>query len=883
MDMRKLYSVLVALAMVASAVCSSCSDGEWKEVKCVEDLEDARIGVLAGSSIDLIVSGMFDEKQIMRFNVGPDMFMALDAGKVDAVIDETMGWPMIKMNYPHFEYIDFPAHDDMGICIGVIKKEKELFNQFNAFIDSLMDVGACDELFAKWSTKEGVLGKVDMVRSKGTGKPIRVSTSADYAPFTFIYRGKVTGFEPELVEMFAQSVNRSVEYSIVDFAAVIPHVKQGLSDVACAALAESDDRSGSLLFTAPYTKSHSICVINPKASGHGAAALSVVGVWESLKESFVNNLVKEDRYMMVVDGLGVTLLITVLSVLFATLLGALLCWMRMNRRGWLARVANAYVELMRGMPVLVLLMLMFYVVLVPMKLSGVVVAIVTFSLYSSAYFCEMFRAAISSIERGQTEAGLALGFSPLQTFIYIILPQAVRAVIPIYTGEVVTLLKGTSVVGYIAVADLTKAGDLIRSRTFDAFFPLIVVSIIYFALAWLIGVALRCVAKHRPTVVSLDDNVDGEMKAMAAPVAQGEMAVEGKEPLIVVKHLSKTYENGLQVLLDVNTEIKRGDVISIIGPSGTGKSTFLRCLNQLEKATGGSIVIEGEDILASDADLSRIRQKMGMVFQSFNLFNGRTILDNITLAPVKLLGKSKEEARREALALLDIVGLRSKANHYPDQLSGGQKQRIAIARALAMEPKILLFDEPTSALDPSMVSEVLTVIHSLAQKGMTMIVVTHEMRFARAISSRIFYMDEGVIYEEGTPAQIFEHPERKNTKVFINRVRECRHTVVKDNDFHGMMGLFMNFCQRNCFSLQTINSIYHLIEELLLITGNQENMDIVLTYSEKTSQIQLSFENIQSLDNAPFEQEANKIGMDIIRGYSTSLMIEEKSIRVEVG
>lgn len=241
-----------------------------------------------------------------------------------------------------------------------------------------------------------------------------------------------------------------------------------------------------------------------------------------------------------------------------------------------------------------------------------------------------------------------------------------------------------------------------------------------------------------------------------------------------------------------------------------------------------------------------------------------------------------EEARREALALLDIVGLRSKANHYSDQLSGGQKQRIAIARALAMEPKILLFDEPTSALDPSMVSEVLTVIHSLAQKGMTMIVVTHEMRFARAISSRIFYMDEGVIYEEGTPSQIFEHPERKNTKVFINRVRECRHTVVKDNDFHGMMGHFMNFCQRNCFSLQTINSIYHLIEELLLITGTQENMDIILTYSEKTTQIQLSFENLQTLDKAAFDQESNKIGMDIIRGYSTSLTIGESCIKVEV-
>ncbi len=880
--MRKVYFKLLALAVMLSVLFASCSEGDAREVKCIEDLDGARIGVLAGSTIDLIVSEKFDEKQIMRFNVGPDMFMALDAGKVDAIIDETMGWPMITMNYPHFEYFDFPAYGDIGICIGVTTEKKDLYDQFNAFIDSLMEIGVCDELFAKWSTKEGVLGKVDMVRSKGTGEPIRVSTSADYAPFTFIYKGKVAGFEPEIVEMFAQSRNRKVEYSIVDFPAVIPHVKQGLSDIACAALSETDDRDGSLLFTSSYTQSRSICIVNSKASAHGDAGFTIGGMWESLKQSFVDNLVKEDRYMMVVDGLGITLIITVLSVLFATLLGALLCWMRMNRRQWLARVANAYVELMRGMPVLVLLMLMFYVILVPMKLSGTVVAIVTFSLYSSAYFCEMFRTAISSIDRGQTEAGLALGFSPLQTFIYIILPQAVRAVIPIYTGEVVAMLKGTSVVGYIAVADLTKAGDLIRSRTFDAFFPLIVVSIIYFALAWLIGVALRSLSRQKVAMVKLDDKVDAQATTDTAPASQSVATDESKDTLIAVKHLRKTYDNGLQVLKDVNTEIKRGDVISIIGPSGTGKSTFLRCLNQLEKATAGSIEIEGENILDKNADLSRIRQKMGMVFQSFNLFNSRTILDNITLAPVKLLGKSKEEASKEALALLDIVGLRSKANHYPEQLSGGQKQRIAIARALAMEPKILLFDEPTSALDPSMVSEVLTVIHSLAQRGMTMLVVTHEMRFARDISSRIFYMDEGVIYEEGTPSQIFEHPEKKNTKVFINRIRECRHTVVKDNDFHGMMGRFMHFCQRNCFSLQTINSIYHLIEETLLIVGNQENMDIVLTYSEKTSQIGLTFENIHALHKDAFEHKENKIGMDIIRSCSKSMTIEEKRICVEV-
>lgn len=868
-------------------LCSSCRNGGSKVVKTVEDIEGARIGVLAGSTLDLVVSDMYDEQYIMRFNVGPDMFMALDAGKVDVLVDESMGWPMISMTYPHFKQFDYPLHDSLDISIGVSKKKEELYVQFSTFIDSLNAVGIRDSLFAKWRTKKGVLGEVDMVRSNGTGEPIHVSTSADYAPFTFIYKGKVTGFEIELVEMFGKSRNRPVVYDIVDFHAVIPHVKQGLSDIACAALFPSDDRGGNLLFTSPYSTSHPICIINPKIAGvHDAGSsgtFNIASIWESLKASFYSNLIKEDRYKMVVDSLYVTITITFFALLFGTLLGALLCWMRMNDRRWLVRTAKVYIELMRGVPVLVLLMLMFYVILVSLKLSGITIAIVTFSFYSAAYFCEMFRAAITSIDRGQTEAGLALGFSRFQTFIYIILPQTVRAVLPVYISEVVTILKGTSIVGYIAVTDLTKAGDLIRSRTFDAFFPLIIVSAIYFILAWLIGNTLRKLTKQKvAATTTIAEDVEERNDADYNLVSPKRTQTEEEKPLIVVKNLKKTYDNGLQVLRDVNATINRGEVISIIGPSGTGKSTFLRCINQLEKATGGSIEIDGENILDKKANLSLMRQKMGMVFQSFNLFEGMTILDNITLAPIKLLGKSKEEARREALVLLDMVGLRSKANQYPDQLSGGQKQRIAIARAMAMKPQILLFDEPTSALDPSMVSEVLTVILSLAQSGMTMLVVTHEMRFAQTISSRIFFMDGGEIYEEGSPSQIFEHPEKKNTRMFINRIRECRHTIVRDNDFHGMMGRFMHFCQRNCFSLRTINNIYHVIEEMLLITGCQENMEIVLCYSEKKSSIELSFMNLHNLGKDILQKEENKLQADIVRGCSKSLTVKDDAILVEV-
>ena len=238
--------------------------------------------------------------------------------------------------------------------------------------------------------------------------------------------------------------------------------------------------------------------------------------------------------------------------------------------------------------------------------------------------------------------------------------------------------------------------------------------------------------------------------------------------LISVTHLKKSF-NGVAVLKDVTCEIGRGEVISIIGPSGTGKSTFLRCLNRLETPDDGRIVIDGIDITAPQADLAAARRKMGMVFQNFNLFGNLDVIGNVMAAAVDLLKIPKPEAREKAMGLLSRVGLADKAEALPEELSGGQKQRVAIARALAMDPEILLFDEPTSALDPTMVGEVLEVMKALAASGMTMLVVTHEMRFARDVSSRVFYMDEGVIYEDASPDAIFSAPLREKTKAFLAR------------------------------------------------------------------------------------------------------------------
>ncbi len=247
------------------------------------------------------------------------------------------------------------------------------------------------------------------------------------------------------------------------------------------------------------------------------------------------------------------------------------------------------------------------------------------------------------------------------------------------------------------------------------------------------------------------------------------MSVEKKETLIQVQNLTKTFGGSVHALNGVSTDIKKGEVVCVIGPSGSGKSTFLRCLNRLEDPTDGRIIFAGEDLMDPKTDIDMHRQKMGMVFQHFNLFPHMSILKNMTIAPMKLQKRGKDEAEGQAMKLLERVGLADRANAYPSQLSGGQKQRIAIVRALCMNPEVMLFDEPTSALDPEMVGEVLNVMRDLAKEHMTMVVVTHEMGFAREVSDRVIFMAEGKIVEEGTPEEIFTAPKTERLQSFLSK------------------------------------------------------------------------------------------------------------------
>ena len=312
--------------------------------------------------------------------------------------------------------------------------------------------------------------------------------------------------------------------------------------------------------------------------------------------------------------------------------------------------------------------------------------------------------------------------------------------------------------------------------------------------------------------------------------------------MIRIEHLKKEYPTAIP-LKDVNVEIHKGDVISVIGPSGTGKSTLIRCINMLDPPTAGKIFVDGEEITAKGCDVARIRRKMGMVFQHFNLFPHMTVIENIMSAPVDLLGKTKQEAYDKGIELLRKVGLGDKALNYPDVMSGGQKQRVAIARTLAMEPEIVLFDEPTSALDPTMIGEVQAVIRDLAKQGTTMIIVTHEMKFAREICNRVFYMDQGEIYEDGPPEQIFDNPIRERTRRFIRHLKVLEYSIKsRDFDFIGFNTKIEEFGRKHGVSQKTINNIQSFFEEMCV--------QIILPRMEDEFEIQFALEYSEEKDDA---------------------------------
>jgi polar amino acid transport system permease protein len=522
------------------------------------------------------------------------------------------------------------------------------------------------------------------------------------------------------------------------------------------------------------------------------------------------------------DGAWLAVEIAALSMVGGVVLGFGLALLRLSRIGLISGAAWVYIWFIRGTPQLLQLVFLYDALpSVGVKLDSFTTAVVGFALNEAAFSAEIIRGGILSVNRNQGIAAAAFGMGPLLTMRRIILPQAMRAILPGMANDSIAVLKGTSIASVIFVNELTFRSQQIVGQNFKFFTVFAAAGVIYLALTsaiagvqwflerWfnielerpapgasalerLFGRARSGVEPARPSPTSPASAVAADSVGSAPAGRNGWLGAiseairpGGPDEGIFVEcaEVWKAY-GGREVLRGVNLTVKRGEVVTIMGPSGSGKSTLLRLINHLEQLDRGEIWVAGDyvgyqlidGVLRPTRDLAkaRARARIGMVFQHFNLFDHLTALENVVEAPIRVYGEDAQRARATAMGLLTMVGLANHAHHLPHRLSGGQQQRVAIARALAISPRLMLFDEPTSALDPELVAEVLAVIRRLAEAGMTMIVVTHEVRFAREVADRVIFVDDGRIVEEGPPAAVIDNPRHERTRRFLRLVTSER-------------------------------------------------------------------------------------------------------------
>ncbi|MGN1367305.1 MAG: ABC transporter permease subunit [Aristaeellaceae bacterium] len=778
------------------------------------DLHRAVIAVEVSTIPEESARETYPDAKYIYVNSAADGFLAVQSGKADAFAVTKDTFYSAKAA----GYTGLRIHSDgvvgtpgqIAAVVSPVTRIPNALDKINEFLAELDADGTLADMKRRWIVEQNLV-MPDIPAAEHPEYTIRIGTTGLAQPYSFYQDNELTGFDVELMQRFARWCNAELEIHSYNWDGIIPACDSGKVDYIMSGFFCTPERAEAVDFSRPYLDVETVMVIAEEAKA------TEQSFWEKLSSSFEKTFIRENRWKLIVGGLAVTLAVSVCAAILGTVLGfGLMLWLR-TRKAWLAAIANGFCKLMQGIPALVVLLICYFVVFGSVNLQPVMVAIIAFSLLFAVSVAGILQTGIGAIDKGQWEAATALGFGKVKTFGRIIMPQALRHVLPLYKGEFVGMMKLTSIVGYISIQDLTKAGDIIRSRTYEAFFPLLTTAAIYFVMSSLITaligrVEMKLDPKRRR--IRLPQEAASPAKAEKT---EGKPVSYAGEALITVEHLKKAYPNATP-LQDVNTVIHRGDIITIIGPSGTGKSTLMRCINRLETPTDGKVTVFGYDMGDRKTDLRQLRRRMGMVFQSFNLFGHLTVIENVTLAPRVLKKESPQAAYDNAMRLLRMVGMAEKALNYPDELSGGQKQRVAIARALAMNPEIVLFDEPTSALDPTMVGEVLAVMKRLAAEGMTMMIVTHEMKFARDVSTRIFYMDEGVIYEEGTPEEIFTHPKKDKTRAFVKRLKVLSLSLKSaEFDFIAMSEELLSFGERNMLAQKRIINLRRVFEEMVTL------------------------------------------------------------------
>jgi polar amino acid transport system substrate-binding protein len=466
-------------------------------IQGTNDLDGLRIAVLQGSAQEGFARNTYPNATVLAFTAGvTDINLALSTAKADVAMGDEPAVLEVLATEKNMTMLREPLFG-FPLGVGFNKSNTALREQFNVFLKELRRTGEYDQLFKRW--KDENTRVMPAIANDGRNGVLRAGVNAANPPYLYVQNGEIVGIDAELINRFAASLGRRVEYSNMEFGSLVAAVATGKMDLVSSSIFITPERLKRIDFSDPYDQVYAVAYalknrVAPAAGGTAGLSTGNVdtpadkdtpsGFLGSLRASVEDNLIKEDRYLLIWKGLKTTILISVLATLFGTVLGALVCYMRMSPSRWLNGPARAYISLLRGLPVLVLLMLIFYVVFASVDISPMLVAVIAFGMNFAAYVSEMFRTGIEGVDRGQSEAGIAMGFSPTSTFLHIVMPQALLRILPVYKGEFISLVKMTSIVGYIAVEDLTKASDLIRSRTFDAFFPLVLVAILYFLVSW---------------------------------------------------------------------------------------------------------------------------------------------------------------------------------------------------------------------------------------------------------------------------------------------------------------------------------------------------------------------------------------------------------------
>jgi polar amino acid transport system substrate-binding protein len=478
-------AILLAVAgMVVLSLLAGCAQSPTPTPQShgttMDEAAQGKIGALLGTVYDTYLQKNYPNAQVLQYKNYPDLILAVQSGKVDSGFINCQAFKELQKENPFLvTLVDDVFSNPVGV--GFNQENDALREEFNKFLAEIKSNGVYDDWRQRWF-KDSNYEMPVIENSKANGKLVVGMVSDKGWPFTVIQDNRLVGSDVELVERFGAYLGKEIEYSDMEFGSLIAAVSSNKAEMIVSTIMITDERKKQVDFSDPYFEL-SACVMGAKQEQADADSPSF---FQSVADSFYNNIIAENRYLLIVDGVKTTGVISVLAVLLGTLLGALVCWMRMSRQALVQGFAKVYISIVRGIPVLVLLMLIFYVVFAKVNVNPVLAAVLAFGINFAAYISEMFRASIESIDKGQTEAGIAGGFTKAQTFLYIVMPQAIRRVLPIYKGELITLVKMTSIVGYIAVQDLTKASDIIRSRTFDAFFPLIMTAVLYFLISWLL-------------------------------------------------------------------------------------------------------------------------------------------------------------------------------------------------------------------------------------------------------------------------------------------------------------------------------------------------------------------------------------------------------------